>query len=85
MRNLYPGDIVRDDHTPCRLIIRETDQEHGRVKVQVGPDWTWVPVAGLIWEGDCLIRLPHTERGWRRIARRIGEVRPSEFSSLTDD
>ena len=66
---LYRGDVVLVPLGPevVRGIIREIDGH--RAMVQIGGDWTWVVAGELRWNGECLVKLPHTERGWRKLGK----------------
>jgi hypothetical protein len=66
---LYRGDIAYVALGPARAkcIIREVIGD--RAKVQLEDDWTWLFTEELTWIGDCLTKLPRTERGWRKFGR----------------
>jgi len=83
---LYRGDVVIVQLGPetARGIVREIyrTRDLERAKVQIGDHWTWLFTEELTWNGECMVRLPRTDRGWRKLGRLVaaGVPEPSEVN-----
>jgi hypothetical protein len=68
---LYRGDVVFVPLGPetVRGVVRQIDGD--RAQVQLDADWVWLFTEDLTWHGESLVKLPHTERGWRRLGRKL--------------